>query len=69
MTALVRRKVHVAEILPRNDPTRTRCKAITACAVCGKPVDDEAAEAGDNVHDGECWARFKRQIAGDWSGL
>lgn len=69
MTVLARREVHRAEVIPRNDEKRTRLQAITPCSVCGRPVDGEAAEAGDNVHDGPCWARFKRAIAGDWTDL
>lgn len=64
MTALARREIHRADILPRNDATRTRLKAITPCEICGRPVDGEAAEAGDFVHDGACWAQFKKQIGG-----
>jgi hypothetical protein len=69
VTKLARREVHRAEIVPRNDDKRTRLQAITPCAVCGWPVDGEAAEQGDDIHDGACWAIFKREIAGDWTDL
>ena len=62
MTGLARREVVRAELLPRNDPKRTRLQAITLCTVCNKPLDGAAAEAGDHVHDGDCWQQFKRMI-------
>lgn len=64
MTTLARREVVRAELLPRNDPRRTRMQAITCCTVCHRPLDGEAAEAGDYVHDGACWQTWKRQVMG-----